>query len=145
MKIINLLHNPTAGSEDHDREELTFLMERNGFECQYSSIKKNWKDIDERVDFIVAAGGDGTIRKITKELLDRKLSEKTWPIALLPLGTANNIAQSVDIEGSTEEIIRSWHHSHIKEFDEGRIRNLPKIEFFLESLGYGLFPYLIKK
>ena len=145
MKIINLLHNPTAGSEDHDREELISLMEKNGFECQYWSTKKDWKDIDEKADFIVAAGGDGTVRKITKQLLDRKLSEKTWPIALLPLGTANNIAQTLNIEGNAEEIIQSWHHTHIKEFDVGRIRNLPKIEFFLESLGYGIFPYLIKK
>ena len=145
IKIVNLLHNPTAGSEDHDRGELTSLLEKNGFQCQYSSIKKDWKDIDEKVDFIVAAGGDGTIRKITKELLDRKLSEKTWPIALLPLGTANNIAQTLNIQGSTEEIIQSWHHTGIKAFDVGRIRNLPKVDFFLESLGYGMFPYLIKK
>src|SRR5215510_302855 len=145
MKIVNLLHNPTAGNEDHDREELTSLMEKNGFECLYSSMKKDWKAIDEKVDFIVAAGGDGTIRKITKELLERKLSEKTWPIALLPLGTANNIAQTLEIEGSTQEIIQSWHHTHIKAFDVGRIRGLPKVDFFLESLGYGMFPYLIKK
>lgn len=145
MKTLNLLHNPTAGSEDHDREELISLMEKNGFECQYSSMKKNWKDIDEKVDFIVAAGGDGTIRKITKQLLDRKLSEKTWPIALLPLGTANNIAQTLDVEGGAEEIIRSWHHTHIKAFDVGRIRGLAEADFFLESLGYGVFPYLIKK
>src|SRR5215510_1635364 len=145
MKTVNLLHNPTAGTEDHDKEELISLMEKNGFECQYSSVKGDWKDIDEKVDFIVAAGGDGTIRKITKQLLDRKLSEKTWPIALLPLGTANNIAQTLNIEGSTEDIIQSWHHAHIKTFDVGRIRNLPKADFFLESLGYGMFPYLIKK
>jgi len=145
MKIVNLLHNPTAGSEDHDREELTSLMEKNGFECQYSSMKKTWREIDERVDFIVAAGGDGTIRKITKQLLDRKLSEKTWPIALLPLGTANNIAQTLNIRGSAEEIIQSWHSSDIKAFDVGRIRGLSKVDFFLESLGYGMFPYLIKK
>jgi len=145
MKNITLLHNPTAGNEDHDKEELIELMEKNGFECQYASVKKNWKVIDEKVDFIVAAGGDGTIRKITKELLDRKLSEKTWPIALLPLGTANNIAQTLNIEGSTEEIIQSWHQSHIKAFDVGRIRALQRVEFFLESLGYGMFPYLIKK
>src|SRR6185436_6900115 len=145
MKVINLFHNPTAGNEDHDKEELISLMEENGFECQYSSMKKNWKDIDEKVDFIVAAGGDGTIRKITKEWVDRKLSEKTWPIALLPLGTANNIAQTLNIEGRTEEIIRSWHHTHVKAFDVGRIRGLPKADFFLESLGYGIFPYLIKK
>ncbi len=65
--------------------------------------------MNEKVDFIVAAGGDGTIRKITKELLDRKLSEKTWPIALLPLGTANNIAQTLEINGTSEDIIHSWH------------------------------------
>jgi len=145
MKTVNLLHNPTAGNENHDSEELTSLMEKNGFECQYSSMKKNWKDIDEKVDFIVAAGGDGTIRKITKELLDRRLSEKIWPIALLPLGTANNIAQTLGIRGSTEEIIQSWHHTDIKAFDVARIQGLPKVEFFLESLGYGMFPYLIKK
>jgi len=61
------------------------------------------------------------------------------------LGTANNIAQTLDIGGSTEKIIQSWHHAHIKAFDVGRIRNLPKVEFFLESLGYGMFPFLIKK
>src|ERR1044072_7355 len=106
MKIINLFHNPTAGNEDHDKEELVSLMEKNGFECQYSSMKKNWKDIDEKVDFIVAAGGDGTIRKITKQLLDRKLSEKTWPIALLTLGTAKKIAQTLHINDDSEDIIR---------------------------------------
>src|ERR1700750_2332887 len=145
MKIINLFHNPTAGKEEHDKEELTSLIEKKGFECQYSIMTKNWKEIDEKVDFIVAAGGDGTIRKITKQLLDRKLSEKTWPIALLPLGTANNIAQTLNIEGSTEEIIQSWHQTHIKAFDVGRIRGLEGADFFLESLGYGMFPFLIKK
>jgi diacylglycerol kinase family enzyme len=146
MKVVNLLHNPDAGKEDHTREELIFLLEKNGFECQYSSMnKKDWKKLEENVDFIVAAGGDGTIRKITKELLDRKLSDKTWPVALLPLGTANNIAQTLEINGSTEEIIQSWHNASIKKFDVGRIHKLSSAKFFLESFGYGLFPYLIKK
>src|SRR5689334_5300318 len=111
MKVINLLHNPTAGNEDHSKEELISLLEENGYDCRYSSMKKDWKRLDEQVDFIVAAGGDGTIRKITKELLERKLSEKIWPIAPLPLGTANNVAQTLGINGSTEDIIRSWKHS----------------------------------
>lgn len=145
MKIVNLLHNPGAGSEDHTKKELISLLEENGFECRYSSIKKGWKKINDKVDFIVAAGGDGTIRKITKELLDRKLSEKTWPIALLPLGTANNIAQTLDVKGSTAQIINSWHHAHIKKFDVGRIRGLRNAKFFMESFGYGIFPFLIRK
>src|SRR5947207_7476026 len=144
MKLVNLLHNPTAGNEDHAKEELIYLLKQNGYDCRYSSMKKNWKQLDRQVDFIVAAGGDGTIRKLTKELLGRKLSEKTWPIALLPLGTANNVAQTLNVDGNTEEIIQSWHHTHVKAFDVGRIRGLPKVDFFLESLGYGIFPYLIK-
>jgi diacylglycerol kinase (ATP) len=144
MKVVNLLHNPTAGNEDHAKEELISLLEANGFGSCYSSVKKNWK-MDEKVDFIVAAGGDGTTRKITKQLLDRKLSEKIWPIALLPLGTANNIAQTLEINGTTEEIIQSWHRAEIKKFDVGRIHHLPDAKFFLESLGYGIFPFLIKK
>jgi diacylglycerol kinase (ATP) len=146
MKFVNLLHNPDAGNEDHAKEELVSLLEENGFECRYSSMnKKNWKKLDEGVDFIISAGGDGTIRKITKHLLERKLSEKTWPIALLPLGTANNIAQTLEINGTTEEIIQSWHNAEVKKFDVGRIHNLPDAKFFLESFGYGLFPYLMRK
>jgi len=146
MKIVNLLHNPVAGNEDHSKEELISQLEENGFEPRYSSLnKKAWKKMDEEVDFIIAAGGDGTIRKITKELLERKLSEKTWPIALLPLGTANNIAQTLGINGNTQEIIQSWHYTHLKKFDVGRINGLPDVKFFLESFGYGIFPYLIRK
>ena len=146
MKIINLLHNPSAGNEDHTQQRLVNILEKKGFKCRYSSMdKKAWKRLDEDVDFIVAAGGDGTIRKITKELLDRKLSDKTWPIALLPLGTANNIAKTLSISGSEEEIISSWHNASVKKFDVGRIYNLPSAEFFLEGFGCGIVPYLIKK
>jgi len=145
MKRVSLLHNPTAGNEDHAKEELIALLEKNGYECRYFSMKKEWKKLDEEVDFIVAAGGDGTVRRITKELLARKRTEKTWPVALLPLGTANNVAQSLEITASTEEIVRSWKDASVKKFDVGTIANLPGAEFFLESVGYGLFPYLIKK
>jgi len=146
MKIVNLIHNPDAGNENHSEEKLVSLLEANGFECRYNSMNKNnWKKMQENVDFIVAAGGDGTIRKITKQLLDRKLSEKTWPIGLLPLGTANNIAQTLHINDDSEEIIRSWHHAQVKNFDVGRIHGLPDAKFFLESFGYGLFPYMIRK
>ena len=146
MKVVNLLHNPGAGYEDHSEDQLVSLLEANGFECEYSSMdKKAWKKMQDKVDFIVAAGGDGTVRKITKELLERKLSEKMWPIGLLPLGTANNIAQTLEINGDTEQIIQSWHHPQVKSFDVGRIHGLPGVTFFLESFGYGIFPFLIRK
>ena len=146
MKVAKLLHNPEAGDEDHKEKELISMIESSGFKCVYSSTKKKgWKEIEPEVDFLIVAGGDGTVRKIVKELLDRKVLEKTWPIALLPLGTANNIARTLGISCTTEEIIQSWHAGKVKRYDVGRIHDITGADFFLEAFGYGVFPYLIQE
>ena len=146
MKIARLLHNPGAGDEEHTEDDLVSLIEANGFECRYSSTKgSGWKDLEADLDFVIAAGGDGTVRKITKELLNRKVIEQTFPIALLPLGTANNIAKTLEIEGETEEVIKSWRTAVLKKYDVGRVEGLQDGVFFMESLGYGLFPYLMQE
>lgn len=146
MKVARLLHNPKAGNEEHGKDELAGLIEANGFECRYSSTKENgWEDLETDLDFVVVAGGDGTVRKITKELLNRKVIEKTFPIALLPLGTANNIGKTLEIEGETADIIRGSRNGKLKKYDVGRIYGLTDASFFLESFGYGLFPYLMQE
>ena len=144
MKVARLIHNPEAGDEEHSKKELISIVEANGFQCKYASTKKKgWKEIEPDVDFLIAAGGDGTVRKIIKILLKRKVLEKKWPVALLPLGTANNIAKTLGISGTTEEIIQSWHQAKLKKYDVGRIYDLEDAEFFLESFGFGIFPYLV--
>jgi diacylglycerol kinase family enzyme len=144
MKRITLVHNPGAGDEEHSKKALKNLIEENGFECRYLSTKdKDLKEIKENTDILMIAGGDGTVRKVTKELLQKKLIEKIWPIALLPVGTANNIAKTLGIEGSNEEIISSLRQAETKKFDVGRVSNVNNTEFFLESFGYGIFPYLM--
>lgn len=146
MALVKLLHNPGAGTEEHEKDELISLIEKAGHNCRYSSTKSLfWKNFEEDLDFIIVAGGDGTVRRITKELLDRTVLDKTYPIALLPLGTANNIAKTLGLEISTEEIIASWKNANIKKYDVGRIYNIDKAPFFLESFGYGLFPYLMQE
>ncbi|AFD06757.1 diacylglycerol/lipid kinase family protein [Solitalea canadensis] len=143
MKIAHLLHNPTAGNEEHSKKNLISLIENQGFDCRYSSTKsKDW-NIAEDTDFLVVAGGDGTVKKITKILLERKVLEKSWPIALLPLGTANNIAKTLELPLETEQIIKSWKKPLIKKYDVGRLYAIKNVEFFLESFGYGVFPYLM--
>ena len=146
MKIAKLIHNPGAGDEEHTKNQLISAIKANGFECIYSTtMKKSWKNIRPAVDFLIAAGGDGTIKQITKTLLNRKVLEKTIPIALLPLGTSNNIARTLEIFGTTEEIIELWHTAAIKEFDVGIVFNDEQSDFFLESYGYGIFPYLMQE
>jgi diacylglycerol kinase (ATP) len=147
MKTAKVLHNPGAGDGDNSDKEIIAAIEAEGYKCSYlSTKKKGWERIQPGdVDFLVVAGGDGTVRKLAHELLERKLIEKKTPIALLPLGTANNIAKTLGISGSTDEIIKGWKEHEIKKFDVGRIEGIKKHEFFIESYGYGVFPRLMKE
>ncbi|HEX8060938.1 MAG TPA: diacylglycerol kinase family protein [Cyclobacteriaceae bacterium] len=147
MKSVKLFHNPTAGEGEHSRETLIQQIESAGYDCSYSSTKKDGieETTPKDADIIVAVGGDGTVRKIAAHLLEQPLREKSGPIGLLPLGTANNIARTLGIKGTNEEIIGRWAQEKIKPFDIGRITGLEKNSFLLESLGFGVFPKLIRE
>jgi diacylglycerol kinase (ATP) len=144
MKTVLLLHNPTAGNEEHTKKSLIQLIEAGGFTCKYKSVKEEtWKDFDDHVDFLVVAGGDGTVRKVANALLNKKEAAAHLPIALLPMGTANNISQSLNINDEPEAIVSSWHSNHRQGFDIGVLKGTDDIHYILESYGYGVFPYLM--
>jgi diacylglycerol kinase (ATP) len=145
MARVKLLHNAKAGDESHSERKLISMIESKGFICDYSSIKADEYDIPDETDFIVIAGGDGTVKKTAKKLFERKLIDKQFPLAILPLGTANNLSKSLNIDLDPETTIDSWKKPHIKKFDVGRIYGMGKVNFFLEGMGYGIFPYLIHK
>lgn len=146
MKQVQLIHNPGAGDESHSKDDLKDLLEQNGYECSYvSTKKKGWKEFESDADLLLIAGGDGTIRKVAGELLEEKLIDKPNPIAILPMGTANNISKALQITGEPKDIIQSWNAFKTKSFDVGRIHDIPDHLFFLESFGYGVFPYLMQE
>lgn len=144
-KKATVLHNPGAGEGEKSQNELLREIESAGFNCSYSSTKQfRWENIETAsTDFLILAGGDGTVRKVAEELLARKVIDGKLPLALLPLGTANNIARTLKITGSHSDIIAGWNTAQIKSFDVGIIRGLEDPSFFLESFGYGLFPKLM--
>lgn len=144
MKYAKLVHNPTAGEGEHTADELLALIEKAGYTCSYSSTKdEGWDKLKEDMDLVIVAGGDGTVRKIAGRLLHRKRIDKSFPIALLPYGTANNIATTLKLTESPDEIISRWDLKNRKAFDIGKIYGLKKASFFLESFGFGVFPELI--
>jgi len=140
MKLVKLVHNPGAGDGEYSVEELTSAIESAGFYCSYASTK-NLKESPVQTnhfDFIALAGGDGTIRKIAKQLL-----EEDVPIGLLPTGTANNIAKTLQLPSSAREIIAGWKRGKFKKFDIGVVEGLEEQTFFLEGFGFGVFPLLM--
>jgi diacylglycerol kinase family enzyme len=100
-----VIHNEKAGDRRHGRAGLVELMERAGYRVDFLSVDQC--DLAEAVgrpaDLIVVAGGDGTVAKIVAVA-----DPEGMPIAILPLGTANNIATSLGIGGAPEEIVASW-------------------------------------
>src|SRR2546425_172229 len=122
MTVVKLFHNPRAGDKSHSKEKIISLVQDHGFKCRYSSTKdEGWKKIEPDVDFLIMAGGDGVVRKVGLELLKGKLKDVKRPFAFLPLGTANNIATSVGVTGTLENIIQRWQNASIKKFDVGYI------------------------
>lgn len=145
IKRAMVVHNPDAGDGNTSKTDLVSMIRSAGFKCSYSSTKPfRWENIETAdIDFIVLAGGDGTVRKIAEALLSRKVLAKKLPIGLLPFGTANNIARTLGVNGNSADIIKAWRAGKIKKFDVGHIRGLDEPTFFLESFGYGLFPRLM--
>ena len=148
MKQVILLHNPGAGDEDHLKADLIRAIEAEGYGCVYFSIKKeeSWKTQIDQADLAVIAGGDGTVRNVLKELLQRTVLDKKIPLAILPMGTANNLSKTLGIDNLLphEQHIAHWKDSRLQPFDVGVLQSADSQDFFLESAGYGLFPQLIQ-
>ena len=73
---------------------------------------------DVPIDCVVAAGGDGTVARAGRALAGGNIA-----LAILPLGTANNIASSLGISGSPEEAIAAWQHQRMVRIDVGVIQH----------------------
>jgi diacylglycerol kinase (ATP) len=89
--------------------------------------------IDDAIELAVAAGGDGTVRSAVVALAGRPI-----PLAILPFGTANNIALSLGIEGSLPELIQRWDRATRTPFDVGTARGPWGSHAFVEAMGAGL-------
>jgi diacylglycerol kinase family enzyme len=87
----------------------------------------------DSVDCVVAAGGDGTVARAGRALAGGRV-----PLAILPLGTANNIASSLGIDGSPRELIARWANQRLVTIDIGVMRSGKGESYFLESVGTGL-------
>ncbi|WP_424494439.1 diacylglycerol/lipid kinase family protein [Salinimicrobium sp. GXAS 041] len=146
MKTAQIVHNPTSGDGEHSKKDILKFIKQGDYEINYTSTHDLlWeKFMENDADVIFLAGGDGTVHKLAAVLLDQKDIVKLPPVYLLPMGTANNIAKTLQLEGRNlngdlripEKIIN---------FDHGLIKGIHGIEFFIESVGIGIFPKLIKE
>lgn len=135
MRIL-LVHNPKAGREEHEGEALIAALEKAGHQPTYQSSKKKGlaKALQKEPDLVLAAGGDGTVGKVARRLIGRKI-----PLSLLPLGTANNLARTLGFRGPVEKLIAQLKDGESSRFDVGVARGPWGKRYFFEAMGAGLF------
>lgn len=132
---IALVHQPDAGLGEHPREEILALLHQRGHEVHYLPLDE--KRLDEAVegqDLVLIAGGDGTVSTVVWRLRGRGI-----PFAILPFGTANNIAAELGWLGEPAELIRALPEAQPTPFSIGLARGPWGARPFLEGVGLGPF------
>jgi diacylglycerol kinase (ATP) len=83
---------------------------------------------------VAVAGGDGTVGKVARNLIG-----SGTPIAVLPMGTANNIAKTLGLTDRTpEDLIKCWNAGRCVNFDISVAKGPWGSECFIEGFGVGL-------
>ncbi len=67
------------------------------------------------------------------------------PFAALPIGTANNIAKTLELLGDAHELVRSWEAPDLEPIDLGEVRAGGESRRFVEGVGGGWFAELIAR
>jgi diacylglycerol kinase family enzyme len=128
-----LLHNPTAGAAHPNAEELLRQLRAAGFWPKYRSTKENYRQtLRKQWDLLIVAGGDGTVTRVARRLRNRDI-----PMAILPVGTANNIAQALGLSSDIEVLISRLRTAQPKRLDIGVARGPWGKRRFLETVGFG--------
>ena len=132
---ITLVHNTGAGDTVHNREWLEGLIRQNGHDVVYFAATDDWKSAaDASVELFVAAGGDGTVADVARHVAGSRV-----PIAVLPLGTANNVANALGLASTPiPELVAGWARAEHRPFDTGRATGSEETFRFIESVGVGL-------
>ena len=133
---VSLLYNKSAG-EGISAEDLTAQIERGGHDVVRTVQREADISVllDPPVELVVAAGGDGTVAAAAKAVAGSHI-----PLAILPLGTANNIAKSLSVCGALPELIEGWRHAVRLPFDLGAASGEDEDFLFVEGVGGGLIP-----
>ena len=132
MRICLYWNHTAGGGLTLDR--LTSVIQRAGHSVVRAIDDES--DLPEHLgdaECVVVAGGDGTVARA-----GRVLAGGPVPMAILPLGTANNIARSLEVRGDIEQLAARWRDGQVVKVDVGVVEIHGSAHRFIESVGCGL-------
>jgi diacylglycerol kinase (ATP) len=141
---IRVLWNPASGRKagvrtnvELDEPAMRALLDRHGLghdlvatSSAASAIAETRRAREDGVDVLVAAGGDGTVHVVARELL----AGGGPVLGILPLGSVMNVARSLEIPLDIEAAARVIAQGHVRTVEVGLANDEP----FFEAAVVGL-------
>ncbi|MPQ43037.1 YegS/Rv2252/BmrU family lipid kinase [Clostridium tarantellae] len=146
MKKVRFIYNPYSG-ENAILKELDTVIKMHqdkGYSILPYRIQKG-KNVIEALDivdstyeYILVAGGDGTVDTVVNAMKDRKLD---LPIGIIPVGTANDFAKFIGLSSDVAETVNKILNSTAVPVDIGKVND----KYFINVLSTGLFTDVSQK
>jgi diacylglycerol kinase (ATP) len=151
-KIIQakLIANPGSGtSSDRGKllEQVTLCLKEHGIEVDVAVAKPKEraipiarKAVQDGYKLIIGMGGDDTIEAIIRGMAGSKAR-----LAMIPVGTANNLAKSLGIPESVDQACALIADGNMRKLDMGQVKmkngtKLPFFELVMVGIGSALYP-----
>lgn len=146
MNKVKFIYNPYSGENSilnnidkvikiHQKKGYTIIPYRISMEF---SIDNAFEDIDDNYKYVLIAGGDGTVDTVVNCM---KTKEIDIPIAILPVGTANDFAKFIGMPSNIERACKQILSTKVKKIDVGKIND----KYFLNVASMGLFTDISQK
>jgi len=138
MKYLFIL-NPKSGPKKRAEElihRIDKIFSTSGHEYEFAfttgpgdATQIARKGVAERFDLITAVGGDGTVNEVASGLINTNVI-----LGIIPLGSGNGIARSLNIPVNIKKSIRLLLNPGSRKIDTGLVNDLPFIG--VSGLGY---------
>ena len=140
MRRARLIMNPISGDDEPNPMKLPDIvaaMEAEDIRADVAFTKADsspaliaQQAVEEGYDMVVVGGGDGTVSEVAKGLIHAPI-----PLGVVPIGTYNNIARSLNLPTDTAEACSVLAHGQVKSIDVGQANDE---HYFFEAAGVGI-------
>jgi diacylglycerol kinase (ATP) len=129
--------NPIAGTGDNRQVEtlISTCLDLNRFDYEvfYTQHPEHASSLEhnlnlEGLDALIAVGGDGTIREVAKNLINKSI-----PLGIIPMGSGNGLARHLHIPMRPRQAIELINKWNVRPMDTASINN----HFFVNVAGVG--------
>lgn len=146
MKKVRFIYNPYSGENVilSEIDTVISMHQEKGLQImpyrinKDSSIEDALDVIDDTYEYILIAGGDGTVDSLVNAMMKKNIN---LPVGILPVGTANDFATFVGISQDVKEACSQILNSKPKPVNIGKIND----KYFVNVASSGLFTDVSQK